>query len=529
MKTKKNQFDRTAPEGKKVAVIWTRVSTKEQADNNLSLETQEKACLDYAQRNGIEVAKVMGQTNESAKTEGKGYQEMIRYVAGHRQINTILVYSYDRFSRAGADAITTKAFLKEKGINLISVTQPIDSDSDAGEFMENLMFLFNQFENNLRKGKCTAGMISTLEAGEWYSKPPIGYDIDRSSCQKHTLIINAKGELIRKAFVWKAEEEISDTEILKRLKALGLVLTKQHLSNIFHNPFYCGKIKHSLLEGRIVQGKHPAIVSEEIYNKVNGIDTHSGYDHSEGIPAIPLKMHLVCPTCGGHMSGYEATRRGQKTGLWYYKCSKCKNNISANKAHAAYAELLARYQIPAEIQGMVKEQIEKAYREKMKADMDLEAELKAKKSHITKQKEAVMTRFGLNEIPSDVYTVTVAGLNDQLETIESKLIEAAKFTSNHTMDVDAIIATCCKLADLWKEGSFEVRQRIQDLAYPDGVNWSREDGIPRTISENAALRAFRSISDSYKIARTQKKDKPCDLSYLVDQTVRESNLDSLSQ
>lgn len=30
-----------------------------------------------------------------------------------------------------------------------------------------------------------------------------------------------------------------------------------------------------------------------------------------------------------------------------------------------------------------------------------------------------------------VYTVTVAGLNDQLETIEAKLIEAAKFTSNH--------------------------------------------------------------------------------------------------
>ena len=127
-----------------------------------------------------------------------------------------------------------------------------------------------------------------------------------------------------------------------------------------------------------------------------------------------------------------------------------------------------------------------------------------------------MTRFGLNEIPSDVYTVTVAGLNDQLAAIETKLIEAAKFTSNHTMDVDAIVATCCKLADLWKKGGLEVRQRIQDLAYPDGVNWSREDGIPRTISENAALRAFRSISDSYKIASAQKKDKPCDLSYLVD-------------
>ena len=37
-------MDRTSPQDKKIAVIWTRVSTKEQADNNLSLETQEKAC-----------------------------------------------------------------------------------------------------------------------------------------------------------------------------------------------------------------------------------------------------------------------------------------------------------------------------------------------------------------------------------------------------------------------------------------------------------------------------------------------------
>lgn len=48
-------MDRTGPQDQKVAVIWTRVSTKEQADNNLSLETQEKACRDYAERNGIEI------------------------------------------------------------------------------------------------------------------------------------------------------------------------------------------------------------------------------------------------------------------------------------------------------------------------------------------------------------------------------------------------------------------------------------------------------------------------------------------
>ena len=49
-----------------------------------------------------------------------------------------------------------------------------------------------------------------------------------------------------------------------------------------------------------------------------------------------------------------------------------------------------------------------------------------------------------------------------------------------------------------------MRQRIQDLAYPEGVNWSREDGIPRTDVENEALAVFRSISNSYKMEKAQK-------------------------
>ena len=305
MKKKKGLNDRTTPDGSRVCVIWTRVSTKEQADNNLSLETQEKVCQDYATRNGFEVDRVMGQKNESAKTEGKGYQEMIAYVAKHKRVNAILVYSYDRFSRAGAEAIMTKAYLKSKGISVISATQPIDNDTEVGELMENMLFLFNQFENNLRKGKCTAGMIAM-------------------------------------AFKWKATEEITDTEICRRLAAQGLKVNKQRLSVIFHNPFYCGKIRHALLgkdengNDRIVKGNHPALVDEETWNKVNGIQTHSGYTHAKEPELFPLNKHILCPECGRHLTGY--TVKGQQ----YYKCSHkgCKLNVSASELHNRYRRLL---------------------------------------------------------------------------------------------------------------------------------------------------------------------------------------------
>jgi site-specific DNA recombinase len=48
------------------AVIYCRVSTKEQV-KNLSLDTQKKACLQYCQREGLEVAEVFIEEGESAR------------------------------------------------------------------------------------------------------------------------------------------------------------------------------------------------------------------------------------------------------------------------------------------------------------------------------------------------------------------------------------------------------------------------------------------------------------------------------
>lgn len=150
---------------RKVAALWTRVSTEKQERNNCSLENQQRICREYAERNGITIKKEFGGTHESAKTEGRRYREMIAEVAKDKEINIILVYSFDRFSRAGTEAIMTKAYLKAKGIYVISATQATDPDSAAGTFMENILFLFNQFENDLRRDKCVMGMTECLRKG----------------------------------------------------------------------------------------------------------------------------------------------------------------------------------------------------------------------------------------------------------------------------------------------------------------------------------------------------------------------------
>ena len=75
--------------------------------------------------------------------------------------------------------------------------------------------------------------------------------------------------------------------------------------------------------------------------------------------------------------------------------------------------------------------------------------------------------------------------------------------------------------------SYEIRQKIQKLAFPDGVIWDKENKIPRTVSENSVLKLFRCISSAYvggEDAEGHKKTgKTADFSGLVDYTDEFSN------
>ena len=104
------------------AVIYTRVSTKEQAENNASLETQKKYCQQLAIKKKIEVLEYFGGTYESAKSdERKQFQKMLSYVKRKKDVGYIIVYSYDRFSRTGANGAYISDQLKNKELLLFQL------------------------------------------------------------------------------------------------------------------------------------------------------------------------------------------------------------------------------------------------------------------------------------------------------------------------------------------------------------------------------------------------------------------------
>ena len=508
-KTKHQKVTKFSELENKVAALWTRVSTERQEENNCSLDTQERICREYAEKHGITIKKQYGGTHESAKTEGQLYRKMIAEVAADRDINIILVYSFDRFSRAGNEAIMTKAYLKSKGVYVISATQQTDPDSAAGEFMENILFLFNQFENSLRRDKAVTGMTACLQRGEWYSKPPLGYDHKKVG-KTHILTVNDTGRILKKAFLWKANEGMGDVEIVERLALEGLRIDRKHLNKILHNPFYCGYIQHNLLgytekgEPVTIKGNQEKLIDEATFNKIQSI-THAGYEHQEETELFPLKRHVRCSDCGGFLTGYTVKSRGRE----YYKCNKkgCKSNQSTERLHQLYSALLNPYSIHKPLIPILTKVLHKVFREYNQERADTRTLLLKNKSEIEKQTKELKVRFGLGEIDREIYNATSEHLNDQLTQIHKALQDAERDLSNEKKYIADVITMSCKLGTLWQEGDFRTRQKLQNLIYPNGILYDKHLGSYRTENENEVFRIFRSISTGYIVKKEGMADK----------------------
>lgn len=85
----------------KKAIIYTRVSTTEQANKGFSLAKQKEDCITFAKKQGFEVVKIFEERGESAKTtDRKELQSLLKYCTENRkQISALIVWKFDRLSR----------------------------------------------------------------------------------------------------------------------------------------------------------------------------------------------------------------------------------------------------------------------------------------------------------------------------------------------------------------------------------------------------------------------------------------------
>lgn len=502
----------------KVAAIWTRVSSADQFKNNCSIETQLESCRAYCAKNGIRIKKEFGGKNESAKVAGDLFMEMIGEVLNDPEYNQIVVFDFDRFSRNSTDGIIYKTKVARCGINVKSVNQPIDSNNMLAAQIENILIIIAEIENAMRRHKCHEGMVNCINRGEWFSRPPLGYNSKKVD-KHHIITVNEKGRILRHAFEWILNEPgISQFEILKRLKSEGLELSKQRLSSILRNSFYCGRVEHKYLntEGKsekYIKGVQEPLISEEMFENVQKIleGNHGKYEQASETPKFPLKGYVFCAKDSHLLTGY--TTKGND----YYKCSVkgCKTNVKADKLHELYADSLKRYSLPEGIIPLFKEVLQNKFMEKERMDFDIISNTKKNLETVKTNLKTVKRRYALGEIEKEVYDEVSSDLKQNCTLLEKEIQFSEEYSSNLSEYITQSIEIASKLGSYWKKKDFKICQKIQKLTFPNGIKWDGNNKCFRTDGENEYLARIASIGTSIGGYTKEERDKSCDLSRLV--------------
>ena len=491
--------------GKGKAATWTRVSSEEQYKSNNSIDTQLEACHRYCENNNKEVKYDFGGTFESAKKAGEKFLDMVGAVLNDPEIDTIVVYDYDRFSRNMTEGLTYKGQLNRSGITIIAVNQPVDKSNLLAEHIEAILLIVADIDNAMRRHKCYEGMVACINRGEWYGRPPLGYNSKKVN-REHQLTINDDGRILQHAWEWIANEpDITQAKIVERLRARGLYIKKQRLSECLRNPFYCGRLEHKFLNGNVIKGKQEKLISEALFDRVQQIldGNHGGYEQAAITPQFPLKGHIYY---NGHMlTGYTV----KKKNLDYYKYSGKDGsvNVSAKELHAKYSELLDRFNVPMELIPILVGVLKKKFAEKENTQED---DINAVKKHLATINTYIKTakkNFAIGKVDEDAYSSAIADLEAEKRSAEAELEKISVNLSNLASYIEDTIRIACNLSSYWNMGDFEVSQKIQKMVFPNGVKWDKENRAYLTEFGNLFFDLMFSVSNTYKNETAQKKGR----------------------
>lgn len=301
------------------AVIYARYSSHAQREE--SIEGQLRVCRDYAGHAGFDVIKeYIDRALTATNDQRPAFQQMIAESAS-QGFDIVLVYALDRFARDRYDAAVYRKRLKDNGVRIISVTQPID-DSPEGVLIESLLEgLAEYYSKNLARGVMRGMRENALNCKAVGGIVPTGYKIDRATMKY--VIDEEKAGIIREIFEMYADGA-SIVEICRICNSRGYrtnrgkPFTRNSMSTILKNRKYIGVYKFDDIE---IEGGMPAIVDKETFEKAQeriSMGNRSRPRKNEDVSFL-LSGKLFCGHCGKPMVGTSGTGKGGQT-YYYYSC-----------------------------------------------------------------------------------------------------------------------------------------------------------------------------------------------------------------
>jgi site-specific DNA recombinase len=311
------------------ALLYTRVSTEDQAQHGLSLDAQLAECRQYALRQGWSIGGEYLDVLSGLKDQRHQYQALLqraRDLRAEGQRVAVVVAALDRFGRRVLERVRSREELKKLGVPTHSVRE----GGEVSDLIANILASVAE-EETRRLGERVRATRQHLRAMGW--KPParvaFGYrwrkptpeekaagapssvlEIDSETVDVVREMFQrvADGTSIRKTTAWLASLPAS----ARGNRDLAVVV----VSWLLRSPVYVARPDEGAADvlSRPV-GRWPAIVSDDVWARVQRyLASHARFPH-QITGRFLLVGYFRCPKCGNRITGHATKNFGTR-----YEC-----------------------------------------------------------------------------------------------------------------------------------------------------------------------------------------------------------------
>ena len=315
---------------KKIAGLYIRVSTEDQAREGFSLQEQEKRLRAMCEYKGYEIYKVYEERGISAKTGNyrPKFEELMQDIKD-KKVNTIVVLKLDRLTRSVYDWENILKFLEENDAYLDCANDDINTTNANGKMISRILTSVSQQEIERTSERTKVGLSGAIKEGHIPHKAPFGY---KRVNKRLVPDESTKDEIIRIFnLYYEGKSYHSITNLYNKEKVFGKSnWCDSTILKILGNEIYKGDFLHGKRTKKPTYYENVVepLVSKELWEECQVQKKKNSRNYKRKEDYLFLQK-LKCPKCNRILAGKATTKKNGNI-YYYYYCHDCKINIKEN-------------------------------------------------------------------------------------------------------------------------------------------------------------------------------------------------------
>lgn len=290
---------------KNKALVFCRVSSKEQEETGFSLPAQEKYLKEYCVKKNLNTAQVVAISESASSNKRRREFTNMMHSLKKQGITILVCEKVDRLTRNLKDAVLINEWLlgsEENQVHFVKEGVVINQNSMSHEkFIWNIKASVAQFYIDNLSEEVKKGQKEKLAQGWLPTKPPIGYKTVGQKGKKIHVPDETTASLVKKMFDLYASGNYSLKKLTEEVYSFGLTtdrgnkIAKSRIHFFLRNPFYIGT---NVWKGKEYPGKQEPIIDRATFKQVQQVLT------SKNTPKYRkhnyfLKSLVTCKECAG--------------------------------------------------------------------------------------------------------------------------------------------------------------------------------------------------------------------------------------